>query len=186
MHGYALAAFALLILGGVLRPSESPARALIRRFRPRHAGVKPPWDTPSAPAAAPPSDRLSLNPIELALIAEYSLEMARANEAVARDPSKELDTRRRASEVATAWRGRAQLFQMQARYQSAEPIIPGEHSIHVPGRAHTGPERRQKMRRTQTRRTESASASAGRSGHDRRAQVERRRRDRRRPEPAPR
>jgi hypothetical protein len=193
MHGYAIAAFTLLIFGGVLRPPESRARAFvsylleervaIRRFRQGHAGVEPRRDAPPAPAAAPP---MSLNPIELALIAEYSLEMARANEAVAEDATVQLETRRRASEVATAWRRRAQLFQMQARCQSAQPIIPGEQSIHVPGRAYTGPERRQKMRRTQTRRTEWPLASPGRSGHDRRAQVERRRRDRRRPEPAPR
>jgi hypothetical protein len=181
MHGYALAAFALLIFGGVLRPLESRAGAFIRRSRPGHASVKPPRDAPPASATAPP---MSLNSIELALIAEYSLEMARANEAVAEDATKQLETRRQASEVATAWRRRAQLFQTQASCQSAQPIIPGEQSIHAPGRSYTGPERRQKMRRTQTRRTE--SAYGGRSRHDRRAQVERRRRDRRRPEPAPR
>ncbi|HUJ34699.1 MAG TPA: hypothetical protein VLW51_05775 [Solirubrobacteraceae bacterium] len=127
---------------------------------------------------------MSLNAIELALIAEHSLEMARANEAVANDAATGLETRRRASEVAAAWRRRAESFKLQAQRRCAHPIVPGEQPLsHV--RAYAGPERRQRMRRTQTRRTDPAWAAAD-EDRDRRAGPERRRHDRRRPELAPR
>ena len=58
---------------------------------------------------------MSLNSIELGLIAELNLEMARANEAVAEDATELPETRRVASEAANAWRERARLFQLQAR-----------------------------------------------------------------------
>ena len=79
---------------------------------------------------------MRLNAIELALIAEHSLEMARANEAVADDPTKRLETRRRASEVAAAWRHRAEVLQTQALRQSAHPIVPGEAPVRALGRAY--------------------------------------------------
>jgi hypothetical protein len=183
MHGHALDAFVFLVFCGLLRPLEGRIRALVRRPPPAHAGVEPPRDASPDPSTALPT---SLNSIELALIAEYNLEMARANEAVADDATKRLETRRRASKVATAWRRRAQLFQLQAWRQSAQPILPGEQSIRAPGRVYTGPERRWRMRRTQTRRTGSASVCAGHGPGDRRAGAERRRRDRRHPELAPR
>ena len=163
---------------GFLRPLHRQARALVCTSRSSYAGVEPPRDASPDPPAAPPA---GLNSIELALIAEYNLEMARANEAVADDATKRLETRRRASDAATAWRHRAQLFQVEAMRQSAQPILPGE-----PARAYAGPERRRQMRRSQTRRADPASGRAGRGRGDRRAGPERRTRDRRRPELAPR
>jgi hypothetical protein len=126
---------------------------------------------------------MSLNAIELALIAGHSLEMARANQAVADDPTTRLEARRKAAEAAAAWRQRAELFQMEARRQSASPILPGVPPVRANETAY-GSERRKQMRRGHTRRTDSSWAGDGRG--DRRARPERRRRERRRPEPVPR
>ncbi len=126
---------------------------------------------------------MSLNAIELALIAGHSLEMARANQAVADDASTRLETRRKAAEVAAAWRRRAELFQMEARRQSGSPIVPGVLPIRANGTAY-GSERRKHMRRRHTRRTDPSWTVDGRG--DRRARPERRRRERRGPLPAPR
>ena len=123
---------------------------------------------------------MSLNAIELALIAEHSLEMARANQAVADDATTRLKTRREAAQVAAGWRKRAELFQTEARRRSASPIVPGVHPI----RPYPGPERRTRMRRTHTRRTDEAPAGDGLG--ERRDAPERRRRDRRGLEPVPR
>jgi len=183
MHGHALEAFVFLICCGALEPLLWRARALVRRSALGHAAAEPPHDAPPDPSI-PVS--MNLNSIELALIAEYNLEMARANQAVADDASKQLDTRRRASEVATAWRRRAELFQLHASRRSGHPILPGKESSRARGGAYAGPERRRGMRRTQTRRTGSALVAAARGVDDRRAGAERRRSDRRHPEPAPR
>jgi hypothetical protein len=123
---------------------------------------------------------MSLNAIELALIAEHSLEMARANQAVADDGATRLETRREAARVAAAWRQRAELFQIEARRRSAYPI----HPCVQPIRPYAGPERRRRMRRTHTRRTD--PAYAGNDRGDRRAGPERRWRERRCPQPVPR
>jgi hypothetical protein len=123
---------------------------------------------------------MALNAIELALIAEHSLEMARANQAVADDAAVQLETRLEAARLAAGWRQRAELFQIEARRRSAYPIVPCVQPI----RPYAGPERRTRMRRTQTRRTD--PASAGQDRGDRRAGPERRWRERRCAEPVPR
>ena len=127
---------------------------------------------------------MSLNAIELALIAGHSLEMARANQAVADDATTRLETRRKAAEVAAAWRQRAELFKIEARRQSASPIVPGVPPIRANGTAYSGSERRKQMRRRHTRRTDSSWTGEGRG--DQRARRERRRRERRCPLPVPR
>jgi hypothetical protein len=183
MHGHALAALVVVMFCGLLRPLGWRVRALVRAAGPASSDTKPPPDV--MPDRGQPLP-MRLNAIELALIAEHSREMARANEAVADDTSKRLETRRRASDVAAAWRQRAQLFQMQAQRESARPIVPGEQTVCAFGRKYTGPERRERGRRTQTRRTDGSSVGTRHARGDRRARPERRGRDRRRPQPAPR
>jgi len=173
MDSHAVAVFALLVFSGLLRPLEPRACMLRRR-----AAVELRPDALPDPAGASP---MSLNSIELGLIAELNLEMAQANEAVAQDVTQRPETRRVASEAANTWRERARLFHLQAHRQSAHPIVPGTRSVHPAGLAYTGPERRRQMRRTQTRRTGGPVLDA----RDRRIGSDRRRRDRRRPKTAP-
>lgn len=180
MHGHALVALVLLALSGLLRPLDWRVRAFVDRARRVPATVE------SRPDASPDQASaagLSLTAIELALVAEHSLEMARANQAVADDATTGPETRRNASDVAAAWRQRAELFLMEAQRRSADPIVPGVEPVRDNGSAYTGSERRRRMRRAHPRRT--AQASAG-NGHERRAGRERRRRERRCPQPAPR
>ena len=177
MDGHELAVFVLLVFSGLLGSLEWRPRALMYQARrPRRDGEPSPGGTPDQAVASP----VSLNPIELALIAELSLEMARDSEAVANDATKRLETRRSASTDAIAWRERARLFQLEADRLSGHPIVPGVRPI----RAYAGPERRRRMRRTHTRRADPASAGHGRD--NRRAVPERRQRDRRCPQPVPR
>jgi hypothetical protein len=181
MHGHELVAVVLLALSGPLRPLEWRARSFVCRARWAAAAVEPP------PVASPdraPATPLSLNAIELALIAEHSLEMARANQAVADDATTRLEARRKSAEVAAAWRQRAELFQIEARRRSADPIVPGVQPIRAGGPDHVGSERRRHMRRKRTRRTDPSWTAGGRG--DRRARPERRGRDRRCAETVPR
>jgi len=176
MHGHALAVLALLVFSGLLRPLERRTlRTLVCQAGRRRAAVEPPLDASPDPSGASP---VSLNSIELGLIAELSLEMARANEVVTQDETQRPETRRVASEAANAWRERARLFQLQAQRQSAHPIVPGPRPLHPPSLAYTGPERRRQMRRTRTRRTGRRVLDL----RDRRIGPDRRQRDRRRPE----
>lgn len=178
----------LLIFCGVLRPLESRARALVGGPRTaERASTEAPIENPpergrpgpSGTVPGPPeSSPLTLNAVELALIAELSLEMARANDAVADDATERFDTRRSASEAASAWRQRARMLQSHARRQSSTPM--GPHGRQFSASTYTGPERRRHMRRMHTRRTDSASAQLGR--YDRRIEAERRGGDRRRSE----
>jgi hypothetical protein len=181
MHLHALEIISLPVLSGLLGPVEWRLRALRQQARWRRGDVGPRSDASVDRAVDAP---VNLNAIELGLIADFSLEMARANEAVAEDATQGMETRRRASEVAMSWRQRAELFHSHARRQGAQPILPDPHAVHVARQAYSGPERRTQMRRRQTRRIDPAS-SAGHD-HDRRAGAERRQRDRRRPELAPR
>ena len=180
MHGHALVALVLLALSGLLRPLGWRVRAFVGRARWAPAAVEsPPVASPDQASAT----GTSLNAIELALVAEHSLEMARANQAVADDATTAPEARRKAAEVAAAWRQRAELFLTEARRRSADPIVPGVQPIRANGSAYTGSERRKRMRRAHPRRTDPVSAG---DGHDRRAGRERRRRERRCPQPAPR
>jgi hypothetical protein len=173
MGSYAVVVFALLVFSGLLRPLGPKARTLRR-----YAAFQPRRDPSPDPAGATP---VSLNSIELGLIAELNLEMAEANEAVAQDVTQRPETRRVASEAANTWRERARLFHMQAQRQGARPIVPGPRPVHQAGLAYTGLERRREVRRTQTRRTGGPVLDA----RDRRIGPDRRGRDRRRPGAAP-
>lgn len=161
-----VACFVLVAFCGLLRP-------LARRAR-----VKPPRPARPENAATP---AVRLNAIELGLLAELSLEQARAHEEVVHDESERPETRRNAAATAVAWRERARAFQEQARHQAAAPFVPGEHFARV----YTGPERRNQTRRRQTRRA-GAPASLGVDRGDRRRGLDRRQGDRRCPELAPR
>jgi hypothetical protein len=173
----------LVVLCGLLRPLEARWTARLSDeesgSEARRSSVRsdPPADAGADRAGA---SATGLNSIELALIAELSLEMALAHEAVANDAAQPPEARRVASEVATGWRERARRFQLQAQRQATDPIVPDVRSIHPPAPAYTGPERREKTRRTQTRRGPAASYGVDR--FDRRSGPDRRQRDRRRPE----
>ena len=95
MHGHALAAIILLALSGLLRPLQWRAWGFVSsgtiRYRRRPAPPAP------RPNASPDRASMSLNAIELALIAEHSLEMARGNQAVADDATRRPETRREAA-----------------------------------------------------------------------------------------
>ena len=125
--------FAMLAVCGLVRPFEWSVRVkLPRRARPQNA----------------PATTLNLNAIELGLLAELSLEQARAHEELLGDPTQRPEARRAAAATAAAWRERARGFQSQARLEAAAPVVPDEH----PSRAYTGPERRRQTRRRQSRR----------------------------------
>lgn len=183
MDGHALATLALLVFSGLLESLEWRAHALMSQARRPHRDVeRPTEDSPDQAMASP----VRLNPIELALIAELSLEMARDNEVVANDATKRPEARRSALEDASAWRERARLFQSQAQRLSARPIVPGERSRRVSDWDYYGPERRRRIRRGQSRRTDPVAASAEVGRGERRRSADRRGRDRREPELAPR
>jgi hypothetical protein len=171
---------ALLIFSGLLGPLEPKARRPGEFRRPVRSGHEPP---PKSRKEQPEALPISLNAIELALIAELNLERARDHDAVANDAVRLPEVRRAAATAATAWRERARVFQLEAERRSGHSMAPGK-SAPVMDFTYTGPERRQHMRRRQTRRYEAEAASEHR--RDRRAGPERRREDRRRPELAPR
>lgn len=191
MHGHVLAVVALLVFSGLLRPLARRARMLdearliARRVQtngiPEAGRLECEPDGPPDQSLTSP---ISLNAIELALIAELNLEMASASEEVANDPAKGLETRRTASRDAAAWRERARRFELEARRQSAQPTLPYEQARHSPSQDRAGPERRKGMRRAQARRTEPVAATSALRRGDRRRRSDRRERDRRRHEPA--
>jgi hypothetical protein len=164
-------------------PAERPLHVDPAAPPPRYVVVELPPDPPEG--SSEPST-VSLNPIELALIAQLNLEMAHGYDAVAADASQDLEARRAASEVAAGWRERARVFELQAQRKGADPIVPALRSIARPDSAYTGPERRKRMRRTSTRRSGMPVASDGGGQGERRSGPDRRRRDRRGPELAPR
>jgi hypothetical protein len=177
-----LAAYgALMIFSGLLGPLEPKARRLGEFRRPVRSSPEPPpksrEDQPKAPA-------MSLNAIELALIAELNLERARDHDAVANDAARLPEIRHAAAAAATAWRERARLFRLEAGRRSGHPMVPGD-SAPVMDFTYTGPERRRQLRRRQARRGVGQVASESRDRYDRRAGSERRRLDRRRPDLAP-
>lgn len=176
------ACVALLVFSGLLGPFEPRALALGKRRRGARRSHEPP---PPATADRSGDLAISLNAIELALIAELSLEQASAHDAVADDAGQRPEIRTAAAEAATAWRERARLFQLEARRRVGHPIVPGR-PAQVAASAYTGPERRRQMRRGQTRRGGPEVAFDARDRRDRRTVAERRGRDRRRRELAPR
>ncbi len=121
---------------------------------------------------------ISLSPIELALIAELNLEIARAHDKVADAVSASVETRRAALTAATALRERAGAFHREARCISTESIL-NTASRRETASASTGPDRRRQGRRTEARRRESASAVDAVGRGERRATPDRRQRQRR-------
>jgi hypothetical protein len=189
MHGHGLAVIALLVFSGLLRPlarralmldeARLIARRVLTKSVPEAGRVDcEPDSSPDQSFTSP----ISLNAIELALIAELNLEMASASEEVANDPAKRLGTRRAASRDAAAWRERARRFELEARRQSAQPMLPDGQSRRIPGQDRAGPERRKGMRRARARRTEPLAATGALGRGDRRQRSDRRERDRRRHE----
>jgi hypothetical protein len=172
---------ALLVFSGLLGPFEPSARGLgkLRKARRSHEPSRMVTPVPSADAT------MSLNAIELALIAELSLEQASAYETVAHRAGERPEIRLAAAETATAWRERARRFQLEARRRSGQPMVPGR-PARVMASSYTGPERRWQTRRRDLRRGRRELAAAGPGPSDRRTRPERRRRDRRRGGLAPR
>lgn len=176
-----LVLFGLLLFSGLLRPLERGFCAL-RYSLARHMQSGPP---PSAGRDHAEPSTLSLNAIELALIAEFSLEQACAHEEVAADGNQRPETRRAASTAAAAWRERARVLQLEASRRGGQPMVPGEQSRRAAGPTYTGPERRRRKRRTRTRRSGRVVLADG-ADRERRIGGDRRSRDRRRPQLAPR
>jgi hypothetical protein len=119
-----------------------------------------------------------LSAIELAVLAELNLEIARGQDELADDASLRGETRRNAQARATALRERAHSFQLEARALNAQPMLYAP-STHEPAAPRTGPERRSHDRRTGSRRRSGESALGPPGGHERRTMPDRRKRDRR-------
>ena len=168
---------ALLIFSGLLGPLEPKARRPGEFRRPVRSGHGPP---PKSRKEQPEALPISLNAIELALIAELNLERARDHDAVANDAARLPQVRQAAAAAATAWRDRARLFELEAGRRSAHSMAPGE-SAAVIDFTYAGPERRRQMRRRGPRRGDAEAAAAAADRRDRRAGPERRRGDRRHP-----
>jgi hypothetical protein len=173
---------ALLIFSGLLGPLKPKTRAQREIRRAVRSSDEPP---PKARADTGARDDrseaspITLNAIELALIAELNLERAHDHDAVANDAARLPEVRQAAAAAATAWRDRARLFELEAGRQSAHSMAPGESAPFIDF-SYAGPERRRQMRRREARRG-GGPASEHRDRRERRAEPERRRRDRRRP-----
>src|SRR5689334_8908012 len=119
---------------------------------------------PGPDPPGPPSPTISsvlLSSIELALLANFNLEMADSYDEVADDPKLRRETRGNASESASCYRARAESFQLEAQRLSAYPTFVTEQPPE-PGRArYTGPERRKRERRTRDRRGSQSSRRGG-------------------------
>lgn len=121
----------------------------------------------------------SLTAIELALVAELNLEIARGHDEVANDANQPAQTRRAALAKATALRERAESLHLDARRLSAQPMMYAP-SMQKPVAPRTTPERRTHERRTRSRRREGESAIGPPGGRERRTLPDRRKRERRR------
>jgi hypothetical protein len=163
---------ALLIFSGFLAPFEPKSRALRERRRAGRSGHEP---SPTTRRDRAEASAISLNAIELSLLAELNLERACDHDAVASDAARRPEVRRAAAAAATAWRERARLFQLEAVRRSGHHMAP-EWSASAVDFGYTGPDRRQQARRRHPRRGGEEAASEPR---DRRSRPERRRHDRR-------
>jgi hypothetical protein len=119
-----------------------------------------------------------LSAIELAVLAELNLEIARSHDELFDDASLRVETRRAAHASATALRERAESFHLQARRLSTQPMLYAP-SMQKPASSCTAPERRTHERRTASRRRDAASAPGRPGGPERRTLPDRRRNDRR-------
>lgn len=174
-----VACLPLLIFCGLLRPVQRGVR-LVEEGRLAGRGSHGPPSRSDATGRRVGS-AISLNSIELALIAELNREQARDHDAVANDPRTRPEKRLAAARAASQWRARASVFQVQAQRQSAQPIVPDYQTMDDGlGVVYAGPERRQRTRRTRKRRA--TAAPRGLERHNRQAIGNRRRGDRRRSE----
>ena len=120
-----------------------------------------------------------LSPLELALLAELNLELARAHEQVADDEAGRDEAREAARRSAAALRERARSLTLQAQARNAEPTIPGCPPITAPYHPYPGPERRKEARRALARRDDKPAIDGRLRAADRRTGDDRRRTDRR-------
>ena len=170
-----LACLPVLIFCGLLRPLRRSG-GVLEQTRPDEHG-----SPPSEGGDRPEGSAISLNSIELALIAELNLEQARAHDAVANDPDTRTETRLAAARAAGQWRVRASLLQRQAQRQSSQPMLSGYETMRDGlSVVYTGPERREWTRRTRTRRATAMPPGPERREPD--APGDRRRGDRRCPQ----
>jgi hypothetical protein len=144
--------------------------------RPRscRSAADPP-DARSGTSSAP----IHLSSIELALIAQFNLEMAESYDEVADDPELSVETRQRARESASWRRGRARLFHSEARRLGANPTSVTGQSTEDQPPPYAGPERRKRERRIRERRSSPQLKTAGLGHPDRRTDRDRREQDRR-------
>jgi hypothetical protein len=165
-----------------VEPTRARRRALVQRLRrlrrSQHGAER--RDRPDSAGRHPSSEdgaALSLTAIELAMLAELNLEIARGHDEVADDGTRRGQTQQAAREVATALRERADAFRLEALRRSADPAYRPSMANAVS--AYIGPDRRRQRRRTQARRRDGATGLGARGGGDRRTVPERRQRERR-------
>lgn len=120
------------------------------------AGTGPSSDQQPGPEPPRPSSPTisSVHPssIELALLANFNLEMADSYDEVAEDPKLRRQTRRDASESASCYRARAEILQLEALRLTAYPPFLTEQPAEPRQTRYTGPERRKRERRSRDRR----------------------------------
>jgi hypothetical protein len=150
------------------RGTSSPARSPSC-----HVAADPPAASPGASMGG-----IHLTSLELALVAQFNLEMAEAYDEVAEDPQVSLDTRRRARAAAYHRRDRARLLQAEAQRLRAYPTSVGGHSTEKQP-PYAGPERRERERRMRDRRASGSLRTPALAHADRRSVADRRQRERR-------
>jgi hypothetical protein len=150
--------------------------SLIRR--PRHATERRDRRESSEQPRSENNAAFSLSAVELAVVAELSLEIARAHDEVANDASRHVEKRRAARAEATALRERAESFHLEARRLSAQPMLyaPSMQKLAPP---RTAPERRAQERRTGSRRRDGKCTVGVLGGLEQRTVPDRRKRERR-------
>jgi hypothetical protein len=122
---------------------------------------------------------MQLTSLELALVAEFNLEMAAGYDEVAEDPASAAESREAARAAADRQRERAWLFQVEAQRRRASPMTTrGGFTATAPTR-YEGPERRTRERREGERRSGQSLLSARPGQGDRRVNPDRRQRERR-------
>jgi hypothetical protein len=125
---------------------------------------------------------VELSSIELAVLAELNLEMARGYDEVVEDAAERLETGRIARALAAERRERARLLHNEARRVAAQATSRDPGSTPPRRSVYIGPERRKRARRTHERRSDAPPATAHLGGSDRRTIPDRRGRERRQPQ----
>lgn len=128
---------------------------------------------------APTATAMHLNSLELALLAQFNLEMAAAYDEVAEDHKCGLVTRHTARESASRRRQRARMLESEAQRLAAYPTSVPEQTPYEQPMPYAGPERRKGERRRRERRRPVPSSTRSLGIAERRANRDRRRRERR-------